>query len=345
MNLKRSLFVVMLLIFSLAVIGCSSQGSNTKVNEASEGPTQGEETSQEVDFPTKPITIIVHTSSGGPTDLMARETALALGEVLNQTVVVENRPGGSGATAMTEVFSAEPDGYTIGAMTPSQIGLINGVLKDQYGIDDFTWISRAQIDPYIIVVHSESPFHTLEDLVNYLKENPGGLSVGGYGAVGSGHNVAWNIFAEAAGIEATWTPFESTGDAVTALLGKHIDVANSNPGQVMEYVKAGQLRILGVMAEERLEDLPDVPTYAEAGYPVDTSWAQFRGFFGPKDIPEEVVQKLSDALLEAYNTESFREYMKNAQMVEGSMGYQEFTEYIHKQDALTKEWYERLGVN
>lgn len=342
--MKRNFLFFILLILSIVLAACSSGPSSS---DGAGGGTE-ESTSQnegELNFPTKPITIIVHTNSGGPTDLMARELARAAEEVLGSTVVVENRPGGSGATAMAQVYSAEADGHTLGAMTPSQIGLINGTLKEQYDVSDFSWVSRAQIDPYVLVVNSESPFETIDDVVEYLKENPKKLNVGGYGAAGSGHNVAWNIFAETAGVEANWTPYESTGDAVTAILGNHIDIANSNPGQVSQYVEAGQLRILGVMAEERLADLPDVPTYEEAGYPVDTSWAQFRGIFAPEDVPEEVLEKLSEAFMEAYQTESYVSYMESAQMVEGSMGYKEYTEYIERQNQLTKEWYERLGVN
>lgn len=342
MVLKKRFFVCMLLLVSLLVIGCSSSQSS---NGGSSNGTNNEGVDGGVDFPSKPITIIVHTNSGGPTDLMARELARAAEDILGSTVVVENRPGGSGATAMAQVYAADADGHTLGAMTPSQIGLINGTLQGQYGIDDFSWVSRAQIDPYVLVVNDESPFETLEDVVEYLKENPGGLNVGGYGADGSGHNVAWNIFADAAGVEANWAPYESTGDAVTAILGNHIDIANSNPGQVMQYVEAGNLRILGVMAEERLVDLPEVPTYEEAGYAVDNSWAQFRGIFAPKGVPEEVLEKISDAFLQAYETESFKNYMKNAQLVDGGMGYVEYTEFIERQNNLTQEWYERLGVN
>src|SRR5699024_5333146 len=138
----------------------------------------------------------------------------------------------------------------------------------------FTWLSRSQIDPYILVTHSESGFDTIDGMIEELEN--GNLNVGGYGANGSAHNISWNIFAEAAGVSANWTPYESTGDAVTGLLGGHIDVANSNPGQVSQYVESGDLKILAVNADERLEDFPDVPTMQELGYDVDTGWVQFR---------------------------------------------------------------------
>ena len=299
----------------------------------------------EESFPSRDIKFVVHTSSGGPTDLMAREVAKAVEEVTGETVVVENKPGGSGATAMNDVFSSKTDGYTLGAMTPSQIGLINGTLEDQYDLDDFTWVSRSQIDPYVLVTQSDSPYNDIKDVVKQLQNEPSSINVGGYGATGSAHNISWNIFAEAAGIDANWTPYESTGDAVTALLGGHIDVANSNPGQVSQYVESGELQILAVNAEERLEEFPDVPTLIELGYEVDTDWVQFRGFFGPKDLPEEISKQWDEIFEKVYKTESYKAYMKNAQMVEGSMNHEEFQEYIDKQNTLTSEWYDTLGID
>lgn len=296
-------------------------------------------------FPEEDITIVVHTSAGGPTDLMARELGSAVESIIDQNVVIENLPGGSGATQMSEIASAENNGYTLGTMTPSQMGLLNGTLADQYSLEDFSWITRTQIDPYIIAVHEDSEFETLEDLVSYAEENPNDLNVGGYGGTGSGHNIAFNIFSESANIETNWTAYESTGDAVTALLGQHVDVINSNPGEVSQYVESGEVRILGVMAEEELAEMPDVPTYEEAGYDVDTDWSQFRGIYAPADVPDDVKENLSELFIEAMETEEYQEYMTNAQMQEGSMTNQEYDEFIQNQDELTGDWYERLGVN
>ena len=340
-EMKKYLWLVFIALLAGVLAACNSPQSSGEA-EAGNVSASNEEVEN---FPEKPVTIIVHTSAGGPTDLMARELARAAEPILGEKILIENRPGGSGATQMAGVKSAEADGYTLGTMTPSQVGLIEGTLKDQYSLEDFSWISRAQIDPYVIVVNEQSPFNTLNELVDFAKENPGELKVGGYGAIGSGHNVAWNIFAEKAEVESVWAAYESTGDAVTAILGNHIDVANSNPGQVTQYVESGDLKVLGVMNEERLEDLPEVPTYEEVGYDVDTSWAQFRGIFGPSGMDEGIQEKLSDVFAEAMETEEYVEYMRNTQMVYGSMDHVEYSEYIQNQAELTKEWYERLGVN
>lgn len=345
-GLKRFSVIALSLVMSAAVFtGCSQSTTQNTTQGAAPGAPQGEanaDAETTVNFPTKPVTIIVHTKAGGPTDLMARELGRAAEPLLGQPVVIENKPAGSGAAQMSSLTTAAPDGHTLATITPSQMGQWNSNLKDQFKLDSFSYVSGVQIDPYIIVVHADSPFQTLQDLINHAKENPGKLNVGGYGAVGSGHNVAWNILAEKAGVQANWTPYESTGEAVTALLGKHIDIANSNPGQVSQYVESGDLRILGVMADKRMADFLDVPTYAEAGFEVETAWAQFRGLFGPAGVPDEVLAKLSEVFKEAMETEQFKTYMKNAQMEDGAMDYKVFTEYIRKADALTVEWLEKL---
>ncbi|ALS20792.1 tripartite tricarboxylate transporter substrate binding protein [Paenibacillus naphthalenovorans] len=337
---KTSASLLLASVLGLQLLtGCGTMATEGQGQGAS--PAAGEK--KTLDFPTKSVTIVVHTKAGGPTDTMARELAKAAEPFLGKPILIENQPGGSGASQMAELAKAKPDGYTLGTLTPSQIGMWNSNLKDQFNVDSYTYVSGVQIDPYVIAVRADSPYKTLQDLVKAMKEKPKTLNVGGYGAIGSGHNVAWNIFAEKAGVEANWVPYESTGEAVTVLLGNNIDVANSNPAQVSQYVKSGHLRVLGVMSDKRLEEWPDVPTYKEAGYEVDTSWAQFRGIYAAAGIPEEVLAKLNDAFGKAMQTEGFKNYMKNSQMVDGTMDHKQFTEYVKKQDALTKEWLGKLS--
>lgn len=295
-------------------------------------------------FPTKPITLITHTKAGSPTDVMVRQLGRAAEPILGQPVVVVNKPGGSGAAQMASLRSAAPDGYTLGACTPTHVGAMQGPLKEKFSVQDFCWLCRIEIDPYIIIVRSDKPWKNLKEFVDFARKNPGKLKVGGYGAVGSGHNIAFNIFAKAAGIQVIWTPYEGTNDAVTAVLGGHVDAANSNPGQVTQFVEAQKLRVLGVMSGKRLPGLPDVPTYGEAGYPVETGWDQFRGIFGRKEIPESIQEKISQVFLQAAQTSAFVDYLKKTQMTDGSMDRKTFTDFIHKQEKLTIYWYKELGI-
>lgn len=295
-------------------------------------------------FPSKPITLITHTKAGSPTDIMVRQLGKAAEPIFGQPVVVVNKPGGSGATQMAALRSAPPDGYTLGACTPTHVGAMLGPLKGKFSVQDFSWLCRIEIDPYILIVRSDKPWKTLAELVEFARKNPGKLKVGGYGAVGSGHNIAFNILAKAAGIQAIWTPYEGTNDAVMAVLGGHVDAANSNPGQVMQFVEAQKLRVLGVMGEKRLPALPEVPTYAEAGFPVELGWDQFRGIFGRKEIPENIQEKISQIFLQAAKTPAFVDYLKKTQMVDGSMDRKAFTNFIQQQEKLTIYWYKELGL-
>jgi tripartite-type tricarboxylate transporter receptor subunit TctC len=295
-------------------------------------------------YPAKPITIISHTAAGSPTDLMARQLGKAAEPLLGQPVVVENKPGGSGAMQVAALLSSPADGYTLAAVTPTQIGAWESTLKGKFSIDQFAWITRVEIDPYIFVVQADSPWKTLKELVEFARKNPNKLKVGGYGAVGSGHNVAFNILAKAAGFQAVWMPYEGTNAAVTALLGGHIDAANSNPGQVSQQVEAGKLRVLGVMSETRLKDFPQVPTYAEAGYPVEGGWAQFRGIFGRNGIPQPIQTQLSEVFIKAIKSPSFQDYLKKTNQEDGSMDLKAFTEFVKNQRKLTVQWYQELGI-
>lgn len=298
---------------------------------------------QAQEFPSKPIRIVAHTSAGSATDLFARELAEAAAPVFGQPVVVVNRPGGGGATQMAVIRDAEPDGYTVGVNTATHVTSLLTTLKGQFNIDDFAWIIQSQTDPFVLAVSSNSPYKTLEDLVNAARSGEK-IKIGGYGAVGAAHNIAVNVFADAADMPFTWVNYPGAGDALTAALGNHVDAASGNPGGAMSFVEGGRMRILGIMNEERIESLPDVPTYVEAGYDVDTSWKQIRGLIGPKDIPMDIQQKLADGFFKAMESPRFKEYMKRSALVAGTYGPTEYPEFAERLSGIAQEWLDKLGV-
>lgn len=294
------------------------------------------------DFPTKPITIVAHTGAGSSTDIFARELAKNAEPLLGQPIVIENKPGGSGAAQMGVLMKSKADGYTVAINTLSHLTAWQTNLKGVYSWDDFSWIALAQRDPYVIVVRSDSDIDSLEKLAAAGSDKM--LNVGGYGAVGSAHQIAFSLWAEAAGLEFNWVPFEGGQQAMTALLGGHIDAVNTNPAPMLQFAEADRVKALGVLADDRLEALPDVPTYAEAGFEVDTGWQQVRGIYGPKDIPEDVKQTLSDAFLQAMQSEEFKAYMATTGQVAGDLGPQEYTAFIDKQMETAGRWLAQLGV-
>lgn len=296
------------------------------------------------DFPNKPITILVHTGPGSSTDIFARELAMAAEPVFGQPVVVVNRPGGSGATQMSLLKEAKPDGYTVGVNTASHLTAMRTNLKDVYKWQDFAWITLNQLDPYIAVVSADSPYKTLQDLLEAGKKEGEPIKVGGFGTVGAAHNIAFNMLAEEADANITWVSYTGGPQAMTALLGKHIDAVNTNPGPALQFAESGRVRVLGILDDQRAESLKDTPTYKDAGYNVDTTWKQIRGIYGPKDIPMDIQEKLAEGFFKAMEAPSFQKYMAVSAQIPGDKATTEYTKFVDQMDQLGYEWLKKLGV-
>lgn len=295
------------------------------------------------DFPSKTITIVAHTAAGSSTDLFARELAQAASKVFGQSVVVTNRPGGSGATQMAVISSSAPDGYTVAVNTATHVTSMLTSLKGMYKPADFSWITLNQIDPFVLVVNEDSPYKTVSDMVKAAKSGER-IKIGGYGAIGSAHNIAISIFAEAADIPYTWVGYPGSGDAITAVLGHHIDAASANPGGTMSFVESKRVRILAIANEKRAPSLPNVPTYAEAGFNVDTSWKQIRGIYGPKGIPQDIQNKLAEGFFKAMQSPRFQEYMTRSALIAGDLGPADYTKFIDKMSVTANKWLTKLGI-
>lgn len=297
------------------------------------------------DFPEKPVRYVLHVSPGGATDIMARRLAVELEKVLGQPFVAENMPGGRGAAQLAQLKSAKPDGYTIGAVTSTHIGAMNQTLK-QYSVDSVDWIARLATEPYLVVVPADSPIKSMKDLVDQANAQPGSVVMAGF-VRGSGGHFAWEIMAKAAGLPSKnvrWVPYDSVGDAVTATLGKHAGAAIAYVDLVKTHVDSGALRVIGVMADERVPQVPDAPTLKEQGIEADTSWQQMRGIIGPKGMPDDVKAKLAGAVEAALKSPEMQAYFEEASLVQGFMGPEAFTEEAKREDATTKALMGELGL-
>jgi tripartite-type tricarboxylate transporter receptor subunit TctC len=290
------------------------------------------------DWPNGDIRYVLHVEPGGATDVMARRLADGLQKALGVNVVVENRAGGSGARQVAQLQRAQPDGQTIGSVTASHLGMFQQT--GQFNIDSVEWACGLVLDPYLLAVRADSDIENLEDLVSTAKEDPGSLSIAGFGE-NSGGQVAWMMFREAAGLEdgvINWVPYDSVGDGVVATLGGHNEIVIAYPGLVRQHVEAGTLRVLGVMSDERLEMLPDAPTYAEAGFDVNTNWQQFRGVVMPPETPMELQTALCDAVETVMETPEMQEYIADSELVPGFMPPEEFRAFVEAQNELTVQW-------
>jgi tripartite-type tricarboxylate transporter receptor subunit TctC len=275
---------------------------------------------------------------------MARKIALGLEKVLGKSIVVENKPGGRGATQMVEITTAKPDGYTIGAVTSSHIGAFNQTLK-QFNIDSIDWIVGLVEEPFLFVVQKDNPIKDMKGLAAAIKAKSG-FVVSGF-TRGSGSHFAWEIFAKAAELprkNINWVPYDSVGDAVTAVLGKHGQTTVAYLDLVKDHVTAGNIRVIGAMTAKRLPQLADVPTLEEQGFKVDTSWQQFRGIIGPKGIPDAIKARLADAITQVMASPELKKYLADASLVANVMRPAEVTAYARKQDQITKDWMKALEL-
>jgi tripartite-type tricarboxylate transporter receptor subunit TctC len=243
----------------------------------------------------RPIEVIVGFAPGGGTDVMVRALAqMLLPELPGANFVVVNRPGAGGETAYVALQSARPDGYTLGAInTPGFLSL--GVQRRvRYDRAQIRLLARLVDDPSAFVVQRDSPYRTLRDLVEAARRRPGTISVGSSG-IGTDDHLGLTLFQEASGTEFIHAPFAGAGPVRNAVLGRQIDVAGLNLGEIgMLGQDQPALRALAGMGERRWELMPDVPTFREAGF--DVVMTSERGLGAPRGIPDEVARRLEDAI-------------------------------------------------
>ena len=259
-----------------------------------------------VDYPVRPIKLVVPYAAGGPTDVLGRLVADYLGRDLKQAVIVENKPGAQGAIGAEAVARAEPDGYTLFVAAGSII-VLNPMLYKKLSYDpvrDFRMLALVTDLPVVMEVHPSVPAKTVAEFVAYAKQNPGKLNFGSAGTGGTIH-LAGEMFKQMAGIEMTHVPYKGAGPALTDLLSGNIQVMFDSMGTALPPVKAGLLRPLGVSSTQRSPDLPDVPTIAESGYP-DYAVSVWYGIVAPSKLPDEIAQKISASLDRALNDDTFR---------------------------------------
>lgn len=256
-------------------------------------------------YPNKPITMVVPASAGGTTDLAARMTAQALGPVLGQTLVVENKGGGNGNIAAAQVKRAEADGYTL-LMQYSGFHVISPHLgKSSWELKDFVPVANVLSAPQIVVVRGDFPVNTMQELVAYAKANPMKLNYASSGN-GSLQHVTGVQLERAAGVQMMHVPYKGTGPALQDLLGGQVDLTFGTAPPFMPHIQAGKLKVLAVTGKERLPSLPDVPTTAETGFPGVNATSWF-AMFAPAGTPAAIVSKLESDVRNALAEPAFQQ--------------------------------------
>ncbi|MEA2904875.1 MAG: hypothetical protein QOI12_2262 [Alphaproteobacteria bacterium] len=246
-------------------------------------------------YPDRPIRLIVPFAPGGATDVVGRLWAEKMKSVLG-TVVIENKASGGGAPGTSEVARAQPDGYTfLFGNTSTQVLLPVLMPRPPYDpVKDFTAIYILCVAPTVIVVHESVPARTLTELVAYAKTNPGKLSYGSAGA-GTLTNLAGELFKQLIGApDIVHIPYKGSAPGVSDLAAGHIPMMTPNiGGPLLDFHRAGRVRILAVAHETRLKAAPDIPTAIEAGLPGMVA-SNFNGLFAPAGLPKPIVDLLAD---------------------------------------------------
>ncbi|MBI3042712.1 MAG: tripartite tricarboxylate transporter substrate binding protein [Betaproteobacteria bacterium] len=245
------------------------------------------------DYPNKAIRLMVPFSPGGGTDLQARTISQELNEAWGQPVIVDHRPGATGAVASNIVLQSPADGYTIFIVTSSTHAISPNLFRDPpYNpVKDFDAVTQTATAPEIICSHPSVPVRSVQQLIDLAKAQPGKLNYASPGTGSIGHMTA-ELFKHLTGTQIVGVPYKGSGAAVRELVGGQVEVMFSAPGAVISYVRAGRLRALGVLAAERTPVLKEVPTLAELGYPqIDAS--NWYGFLVRSGTPRPIINKLA----------------------------------------------------
>ena len=296
------------------------------------------------DFPNKPIRIIVPFGPGGGGDIVGRIFGQALQEKLGQPVVVENKPGAAGTLGNEMIARADKDGYTIGVMTAGQV--IAGAMNKSLRYDPataFEPISQVGTASLMLVARADFPAGNVDELIAAAKANPGKINVASPG-FGATQHMSGELFKQMAGVDMVSVQFRTTPEAVTAVLGKQVDVLFDTVLAVIGQVQSGQLKAIAVTSKDRFPIVPDVPAIAESaamkGYDVSTWY----GFFGPRGIPPEIVAKLNKALNEALNDAAVREKLTKAGVTVKGSTPDEFGKFMAAELARWNKVREAAGI-
>ena len=243
-------------------------------------------------YPSRPVRIIVGTAAGGAPDILARPIGQWLSDRLGQPFVVENKPGGSTNLATEEVAKAQPDGYTLLLLVPSNAA-INESLYNNLNYDfarDLTPVGAVSRETEVMVVNPSFPAKTAPEFISYAKANPGKINMASPG-IGTAPHMAGELFKYMTGIEMTHVAYRGSAPAITDLLGGQVQVYFAPLSTSIEYVRTGKLRALGVTTAARVAALPDVPPLGDfvPGYETSTWY----GIGAPKKTPAEIVDRLN----------------------------------------------------
>ena len=288
-------------------------------------------------YPERPIKMIVPWAAGGDTDAICRVIASSMEKHLGKPVVIVNITGASGTVGAREVKKAAPDGYTILSVHDFiHTTYYTGVSELSY--KDFEPVALMTSTPSVLAAYGKTPWKTLKELLEDAKKRPEQITLGA--TLGSTSHFFPAMIAQAAGIKWKFVSYEGTAPRMTALLGGHVQVGETNLTQ-LDKVKAGQIKMLAIATAKRLSEVPDVPTLKELG--LDIVYAVNRGVLAPKGTPDAVLARLEEACGKAAKDPAVAESMKNQGTFIEFLNRKQYAEFLQKNDKTNADLAQALG--
>ena len=259
----------------------------------------------QADFPSRPIRVMVGFAPGGSTDVLARALGQESRKSLGQELITVNKPGATGVISANDVASASPDGYTIGVSPSTTFTLTHFVQDVRADLLESTSalvsIGRQRIG---VLVKGDSPQRTLKEFIEHARRNPGRVAIGLPGA-GTKVEMIMKAIGAQETLDMSFVPFQGDAPVSAAILGGHVTAGAFSAGAWGAHVRAGTMRLLASMEEERIDYAPEVPTLIELGYPYSGSTIVYA--YGPKGVPAAVARRLTDAFAEASRSATYVE--------------------------------------
>ncbi|MCZ2840187.1 tripartite tricarboxylate transporter substrate binding protein [Modestobacter sp. VKM Ac-2985] len=328
-------------LMAVVLAGCGAAKSNSSDTASAKG---------EKPYPDKPIVVVAPSGAGGGWDRTARTFTKVLAEanLVDQTMTVENKPGGGGTVFIADYVSRDSkNDYKLFAGSPPV--LINNLKKDgnsPFGYKDTTPLAQLTKDFGSIVVRADSKYDSIESLIADLKKDPAKLTFAGGSGPGSMYHLVSILPAYKSGVDhksMKYVSYDGTGEAMTALLGGNADAIATDASSVIEYLKAGKVKVLAVAAPERLKgELSDVPTMKEMG--IDAEFAIWRGIFGPKEMSKEALTFWNDTIKKMTETDEWKKSMEQSGWESEYRNSEEFKSFLDQQNKQILELLEALDM-
>lgn len=332
---------VQLIFFLGIILFLSACGKATSGNDTTSGESANAASG---DYPSKPIEILVPFEPGGSTDTAARVLAKYLPKYLPNEVdiVVVNQAGAGGTIAATNLYHAEPDGYTLELATHRSIAMQPLYGETEYQHDSFQPIGKVMTNQQVLVVSADAPYDTFEEWMKYVKNNPGEFKYGVSGGIGSGSHLPMAELSDMAGLEMEPIAFDGTSPAMTALLGGNIDGAVGQPDSVKGFVEEGDMKIIFNAASTPIPYAEDVPLLIDEGF--DIAYDSNASLLAPEELPEEIIDILSGALEEALQDPDVQAELEAANIQIDHKGPDGVQEELNEENAKIKNVLEGLGI-